>query len=136
MKNKFIAPLLILALVIIAGWGYSQYQIKRQWEINAENQYQRSFEELTNHVNNMESAMSKVLVAASFPQSIRLLTDCWREANTSQENLGQLPLTSVELSRTKMLLAKTSTYCFNTAQNKLIQGNKIRSKRMGYLEKS
>jgi spore germination protein len=125
MKHKLIIPLLFLALVIITGWGYSQYQAKRQWEINAENQYQRAFEELTGHVNNMETSMSKALVASSFPQSVRLLTGTWREANSSQENLGQLPLTSMELSRTKMLLAKTSTFCFNSAQNRLLTGNRI-----------
>lgn len=125
MKNKLIIPLLLLALVITAGWGYSQYQARKQWEINAENQYQRAFLELTGHINNMESTMSKALVAGSFPQSIRLLTDTWKESNSSQENLGQLPLTSMELNRTKMLLAKTGTFCFNSAQNQLIKGNRI-----------
>ena len=125
MKNKFIIPLLLLVLVITGGWGYSQYQARRQWEINAENQYQRAFEELTGHVTNMETSMSKTLVAGSFPQSIRLLTDTWRESNSSQEDLGQLPLTSMDLNRTKMLLAKTSAFCFNSAQNKLLKGARV-----------
>jgi len=125
MKHKFIIPLLLLALVITTGWGYSQYQSRKQWEINAENQYQRAFQELTGHINNMETAMSKALVAGSFPQSIRLLTDTWKESNSSQENLGQLPLTSMELNRTKMLLAKTSAFCFNSAQNQLINGARM-----------
>ncbi len=134
MKNKLIIPLLLLALVVTAGWGYSQYQTKRQWEVNAENQYQQSFEELIRHVSNMETSMSKALVAGSFPQSIRLLTDCWRESNSSQENLGQLPLTSVDLSRTKMLLAKVSTFCFNTAQNGLVSGDQPDSKEWSALQ--
>ena len=92
MKNKLLIPLIFLALVCVFGWGYSQYQMRRQWEINAENQYQLSFEELTGHVSNMETAMSKTLVAGSFPQTITLLTNIWREANSCQEELDSCRL--------------------------------------------
>jgi spore germination protein len=122
MKNKLLIPLLFLALVCVFGWGYSQYQMRRQWEINAENQYQLSFEELTGHVSNMETAMSKALVAGSFPQTITLLTNIWREANSCQTDIGQLPLTSVELSHTKTMFSKISAFCFNAAQNRLVKG--------------
>lgn len=124
MRNKFVIPVLFLALVAVTGWGYSQFQMRRQWEISAENQYQRSYEELTAHVNNMETAMSKALVASSYPQSISLLTSIWREANSSQENLGQLPLTSLELNRTKTHLAKVSTFSYNAVQNRLLKGGR------------
>lgn len=122
MKNKLIIPILFLSLVCVGGWGYSQYQAKRQWEINAENQYQRAFEELTGHVNNLETQLTKSLVAASGEQFIRLMTDGWREANSCQEDIGQLPLTSLDLSRTKTLLASVGTFCLNTAQNHLAKG--------------
>ena len=122
MKNKLIIPILFLVLIGTAGWGYSQYQAKRQWEISAENQYQRAFEELTGHVNNLETQLTKSLVAASVPQFIQLMTDSWREANACQEDIGQLPLTSLDLSRTKNLLASAGTFCLNTAQNQLTKG--------------
>jgi spore germination protein len=125
MHNKLVIPILTLAFIVACGWGYSQYQTKKQYEINAENQYQRAFEDLTNHVGNMETAMSKALVAGSFPQSIRLLTTAWREANSCQTDLGQLPLTSLDLSRCKMLFAESSAFCFNSAQNKLLKGTTI-----------
>lgn len=125
MHNKFVIPILALTLIVACGWGYSQYQTKKLYEINAENQYQRAFEDLTNHVGNMETAMSKALVAGSFPQSIRLLTTAWREANSCQTDLGQLPLTSLDLSRCKMLFAKSSSFCFNSAQNKLLKGTTV-----------
>jgi spore germination protein len=125
MRPRFVIPVLFLGLAVAAAWGYSQYQAKRQWEISAENQYQRSFAELATHVNNLEADLSKSLVAASFMQNIRLLTNIWREANTCQENLGQLPLTSLELYGTKNLLATVGAFCFNTAQKKLIQGDRI-----------
>ena len=125
VRNKLVIPILTLALIVACGWGYSQYQTRRQYEINAENQYQRAFAELTNHVGNMETAMSKALVAGSFPQSIGLLTGAWREANSCQTDLGQLPVTSLDLSRCKMLFAETSAFCFNSAQNKLLKGTTV-----------
>jgi spore germination protein len=125
MRPRFVIPVLLLGLLVATGWGYSQYQAKRQWELNAENQYQRAFAELATHVNNLEADLSKSLVAASFIQNIRLLTNVWREANTCQENLGQLPLTSMELFGTKNLLANVGAFCFNTAQKKLIKGERV-----------
>jgi spore germination protein len=125
MRPRLVIPVLFLGLAVAVTWGYSQYQAKRQWETNAENQYQRAFTELATHVNNLEADLSKSLVAASSIQNIRLLTNVWREANTCQENLGQLPLTSMELSGTKNLLASVGAFCFNTAQNKLIQGERV-----------
>lgn len=122
MKNKLLIPILSLALICTAGWGYSQYQAKRQWEISAENQYQRAFEDLTGHVNNLETQLTKSLVAASVPQFIRLMTDSWREANACQEEIGQLPLTSLDLSRTKNLLASVGAFCLNTAEKQLTKG--------------
>jgi spore germination protein len=125
MRPKLVGAIVFLVLVAVTAWGYSQYQGKRQWEINAENQYQRAFAELATQTRNMEADLSKTLVAASFTQTIRLLTNAWREANSCQENLGQLPLTSLELAGAKNLLANVSSFCFNTAQKKLIQGNRI-----------
>ncbi|HBE81022.1 MAG TPA: hypothetical protein DDW65_25020 [Firmicutes bacterium] len=125
VRNKFVVPILALALIAVCGWGYSQYQTRRQYEINAENQYQRAFEDLTNHVGNMETAMSKALVAGSFPQSIRLLTGAWREATSCQNDLGQLPLTSMDLSRCKTIFAASSAFCLNSAQNRLLKGTSI-----------
>jgi spore germination protein len=126
-RPGLIVPVLILGLAVATVWGYSQYMGRRSWEIKAENQYQLAFAALATNANNMEADLSKSLVSSSFVQNIRLLTNIWREANACQENLGQLPLTSLELSNTKNLLAGVGAYCFNTAQKKLIQGNRIDS---------
>lgn len=125
MRNRMIVPALSIALVVALGWGYSQYQARRQWEINAENQYQRAFVEMTTHAGNMETELTKSLVAASFPQTLTLLTNIWRDANAFQEDLGQLPLASVDLSRTKTFLAQASAFSFDTLQKKLLQGQKL-----------
>lgn len=122
MRNRLTIPILLLVLILAVGWGFSQYQARRQWELSTENQYRRAFADLTENVNNMETDMSKALVAGSFPQSVRLLTNIWREANSSQTQMGQLPLASVDLSRTKMLLAKVGTFSFNAAQSRLLKG--------------
>jgi spore germination protein len=125
MRPAIIISVLILGLIVVTTWGYTQYQEKRNWEINAENQYQLAFTSLATNANSMEADLSKALVSASFVQNIRLLTNIWRQANTCQENLGQLPLTSLELSNTKNLLAGVGAYCLNTAQKKLIQGSRV-----------
>jgi spore germination protein len=134
MRQRVVIPILFLGLLVATVWGYTQFQGKRQWEISAENQYQRAYQELSTHVNNMEAEMTKSLVAASFHQTIRLLTNIWREANSCQENLGQLPLTSMELSGTKKLLANVSSFCFNTMQERLLKGTDINEAEWGQIK--
>lgn len=135
VRNKIGYLVLAVVAVIAAGWGFTHYQARQQWELNAKNQYQRAFEDLVGHTNNMETELTKIQAATSFPQSLRMLTNIWREANASQENLGQLPLTSLDLSKTKTFLAQAATYSLNTTQKKLIEGHKLGKKEFETLGK-
>ncbi len=125
VNKKLVVSLFVIGLGIALVWGITQYQARQQWEINAENQYQRAFADLATHMDHMEAGLTKLLVSGSFLNSIRMMSDIWREANLAQTSLGQLPLTSLDLSRTKMLIAKVNSYCFKTIQNRLLKGQKL-----------
>lgn len=107
-------PLLAVALVAALAWGFTQYQARRNWEIRAENQYNRSFSELSTHVGELENQLAEVLASNSRVNLIKSFSDIWRQAYLAQEDLGQLPLTAVELKRTKEFLAKVGSFAFNT----------------------
>lgn len=106
-------PLLAVALVASLVWGFTQFRARRNWEIRAENQYNRSFSELAAHVGDLENKLAEALVSNSRPHLVRVFSDIWRQAYLSQEDLGQLPLTSVELSKTKEFLAKVGAFSHN-----------------------
>jgi spore germination protein len=109
---RFLVPVLAVALLASLAWGYTQYRARRAWEVRAENQYNRSFSELALHVAGLETQLAKAAVANSPKQQVRLFTEAWRQAYHAQEDLGQLPLASVELARTKDFLTKVQSFSF------------------------
>ncbi|HBR28705.1 MAG TPA: germination protein YpeB [Firmicutes bacterium] len=110
---KMTIPLLAIALVASLAWGFSQFQARRNWEIRAENQYNRSFSELSTHVGEIETKLAEIMVCNSRPNLVKGFSDLWRQTYLSQEDLGQLPLPSVELGRTKEFLAKVGAFSFD-----------------------
>ncbi|HEY8345505.1 MAG TPA: germination protein YpeB [Bacillota bacterium] len=113
--SRYTIPLLVMALIVSLAWGYTQFRAKRSWEIRAENQYNRSFSELALHVGDLRDQLGKAMVSNS-PKKLReYFTDIWRQANFSQEDIGQLPLAAVELSRTKNFLATVAAFCYRQA---------------------
>mgnify|MGYP000907711893 CR=1 FL=1 len=111
-RLHFLVPVLAVALLASIAWGYTQYRARRAWEVRAENQYNRSFSELALHVAGLETQLAKAAVANSPKQQVRLFTEAWRQAYHAQEDLGQLPLASVELARTKDFLTKVQSFSF------------------------
>src|SRR5690554_3660826 len=117
--GRYLLPLLAIALVVSLVWGYTQFRSKRSWETRAENQYNRSFSELALHVGDLEDQLAKAMVSNS-PEKLReYFTDIWRQAQASQEDIGQLPLAAVELTRTKNFLATVAAFCHNEAAQEL-----------------
>lgn len=114
-SRRWVAPLLSLALIGSLVWGYQQFQAKRNWEIRTENQYNRAFTELSTHVDGLESQLAKAMVSNSPSILMRYFSDIWRQAQMSQNDLGQLPLASVELAGTKSFLAKVGAFTYDMA---------------------
>ena len=111
-RLRFLVPVLAIALLASVAWGYTQYRARQAWEVRAENQYNRSFSELALHVAGLETQLAKAAVANSPKQQARLFTEAWRQAYHAQEDIGQLPLASVELARTKDFLSKVQSFSF------------------------
>lgn len=108
-------PLLSLALAVSLVWGYTQYRARRSWEIRAENTYTKSFSELSTHVGDLETQLAKSMASDSSKKLMERFNDIWRQAYHAQEDLGQLPLASVELGRTKDFLAKAAAFSYSMA---------------------
>lgn len=125
MKHRYLILFFALVAVIAVIWGYTQYMLRHEWETNAKNQYQRAFEELVAHAVNMENQLDKALAINSGEQTVQLLNDVWRESNACRENLGQLPLTSLELSGVKTFLVQVGNFAFRTAQSKLGENKRL-----------
>ncbi|MCW2279154.1 germination protein YpeB [Heliophilum fasciatum] len=114
-----ISGFLVLSLLASGAIGYRHYQENRAYQMKAENQYQRAFLDLSNHVENMELDMSKLIVSNSPGQSITRLNEVSRQATQASVELGQLPLASLLLSRTNSFVNQVGDYTGDLAQKKV-----------------
>jgi len=120
LNAKRVISLLSLFLFMIVGagwWGYEQYQTKEQLRISLENQYQLSFRELVDDVENLEVETAKALVSNSPRQTMINLSDIWRNAYDAQGNLGRLPLSHTALLRTHKFLTQIGDFSYSIAKD-------------------
>lgn len=119
----------LLALTLLMGvWGFNQYTLRQNLEVQAENQYARAFQELGYYVDSIETVSAKALVSASRMQRMKDFSDIWRNAYAAQAQLGQLPLTNVPLERTEDFLANIGAFTYDLGMRNLDSKNHISEK--------
>jgi len=113
---------LAAALILTGFFAYNTYTEKKQYQTFLQNNYQRSFRELVTNVENIKLLLEKAEISASPQQSNGLMSNTWMQAYSAAENLGQLPITHVALSKTEKYLNQVSDYSYSlsriNAQNK------------------
>ncbi len=111
MSRWIVTGLLTVALIVTGVWGYNQYLENQDHTIRSDNLYKKSFYELVGRVDNIESGLSKAMISGDQGQSIAMLSDVWRQADSASTNLGQLPLSHISLNKTSKFLSQLSDYC-------------------------
>ncbi|KUO74331.1 MAG: hypothetical protein APF77_16395 [Clostridia bacterium BRH_c25] len=110
------------ALILTGFFAYNTYTEKKQYQTFLQNNYQRSFRELVTNVENIKLLLEKAEISASPIQSNALMSQTWMQSYSAAENLGQLPITHVALSKTEKYLNQVSDYSYSlsrvNAQNK------------------
>jgi len=102
-----------LAFALSALWGYGQTISKNAVMMRAEGQYGRAFHALIAHSEAIESRLGHLLVSKSRRQMLAALDDVRLQAFAAQEDLNQLPITTVPLSNVTVFLGRLK----NTAQD-------------------
>jgi len=110
------------ALILTGFFAYNTYTEKKQYQTFLQNGYQRSFRDLVTNVENIKLLLEKAEISASPLQSNGLMSQTWMQSYSAAENLGQLPITHVALSKTEKYLNQVSDYSYSlsrtNAQNK------------------
>lgn len=116
-------PIMTLAFIGTAVWGYQENQEKNAMLIKAENQYQRAFHELSYHVEQLQSELGKTIAAnsASSDYYRRGLTNVWRITSQAQNEINQLPLTLLPFNKTEELLSNIANFSYRTAVRDLVK---------------
>ncbi len=103
-------PLLLVGLIGTGIWGYREHQEKNAILIKAENQYQRAFHDLNDHMDKLQSEMGKVLALNSQKQLAESMNNIWRLAFAAQEDIGQLPLSLMPFDKAEKFLGNIGSF--------------------------
>ncbi len=109
--SKVMFPILAISLVIVCMWGYSTYQHKKQLVITVENQYQRSFHELTTNIEKLNHELGHTIVLhPTQSQSYRKnLAKASLFAQIAKNNISHLPLGIMPIQETDQFLANIAS---------------------------
>lgn len=106
--------LMLLVLLLFAGLlilGVQTYRSQLQsatMTTLTENNYQRDFHDLAQHMDEITGQLAQVLSVASREQLSLSLSSLWRQTFAAQANLGGLPLAMVQLNQTEKFLGDTA----------------------------
>ena len=125
-KDGFtIAACVAVALaVLFGGTGIYEYKKAADFKQNVENQYNRAFHEMIDSLRNVDTYLAKAMLAKSPEQMSVIAMDIERSTTFAKANLGQLPISHVNLEKTSKFLAQVSAYT-NMLYNKMLSNEEI-----------
>lgn len=114
-----IRTILIVVLAVgVAGtgvWGYQEHREKNAVLLNAENNYQRAFHELTYQVDMIHDKIGGTLAMNSNKSLSPALADVWRLTSEAQSDVGQLPITLLPFNKTEEFLNGIGDFTYKVA---------------------
>lgn len=115
MLRTLAIVVLSLAAVGTGFWGYQEHKEKNAILINAENNYQRAFHDLTFGVDRIHDQIGTTLAMNSRKSLSPALADVWRLTSEAQNDVGQLPLTLLPFNKTEEFLGSIGDFSYKTA---------------------
>lgn len=110
-------PILLVALVGLGVWGYQEHREKNAILINAENNYQRAFHDLSYNMDKLHSELGNTLAVntTSYDFFKKNLINVWRLTAQAQSNVNQLPLSLLPFHKTDEFLANAANFAYQTS---------------------
>lgn len=106
----------LLAVLTLMSWGYNERRERLALKRAMDTQYQRSFTEMLDSVENVQINLGKSIVSGSASNNASILSDVWRQAGEAQARLNELPVSNPILERTSVFLAQTGDYAYSLSQ--------------------
>lgn len=113
-KRTFVRIVSFLTAAVVALGGYSIYKTSQahRYQVSAENEYARSFADLSEHLYNIETAFEKGQYAGSDYQVVRMANQIWRETGEAKAALEGMPEQEAGLYEVSEFLSKAGDYAY------------------------
>mgnify|MGYP000856851186 CR=1 FL=1 len=134
LSDRHMYSIVLVVTALIASAGIYQYKRALDYRNSVENQYNRAFHELVGYVENIEVALAKGMLVNSPRQMVSLSSEIWRKAAFAQANLGQLPISHVQLDKTSKFLTQVGDYTYSLSQ-KAMDGQELTDEEFENIDK-
>ena len=133
MKNstRFFISVLIL---LVFGFGYYSYFLNSQAKTKEINDYNYSFMELVNNVNNVENYLAKTMISRDSKHSTDTLIKIWADSNLAVSFMKNIPFNSHGSDKTLKFLNQVSDYCY-TLSRRTLRGEELNDEDFNNLKK-
>ncbi len=115
MVRGIIIAVLAVAVAGTAYWGYQERAEKNAVLVQAENNYQRAFHDLTFQVDLLNDKIGTTLAMNSRSSLSPALTEVWRITSEAQNDVGFLPLGLLPFNKTEEFLSEIGNFSYQTA---------------------
>ncbi|MCU9613726.1 germination protein YpeB [Caldibacillus lycopersici] len=115
MLRNILIGALTVAVIGTGVWAYQEHKEKNAILINAENNYQRAFHDLTYNIDLLHDKIGTTLAMNSKQSLSPALADVWRITSESHNEVGQLPLTLMPFNKTEEFLSKIGDFSYEAA---------------------
>lgn len=112
-KGHILAIVVIIALIAFAICLKIE---NNQTKLVLNSTYDKSFYELIEYVNDMETLLAKAQISTTPEYSAKTLTEIWREANLAESCLGQIPATHMTLANTLKFINQVGDYSYSLSR--------------------
>ncbi|MEG1547975.1 MAG: germination protein YpeB [Clostridia bacterium] len=118
--ERIIAPaLLAVALIVVSIWGMAQSSRAADYRDNAQYMYQRSFTELADEFNELETTLSKLMVVSSPTQYVLMLDDVWRLSGSAVSLMSQIPSYHLDVVNMNRFVVQLGDYSHSLTKKAL-----------------
>lgn len=115
MIRNIVIVLLAIGIAGTAYWGYQERKEKNAVLLNAENNYQQAFHELSYRVDLLHDKLGTTLAMNSRKSLSPSLAEVWRITSEARQNVGQLPLSLLPFNKTEEFLSGVGEFSYRTA---------------------
>ena len=126
--------LITILLLLVFGFGYYSYSLKSQAKTTELNNYNYSFLELVNNVNNVENYLAKAMISSDSKHSTDTLIKIWADSNLAVSYMKNIPFDSHGSDKTIKYLNQVSDYSY-TLSRKTLRGEELNDEDFNNLKK-